>query len=186
MSQARQAQQAHRGLGVLGRPPNPRVQARCDQSAMLAAGLASFLRLEEAWPLLSSPVTRLLGSVHHAYLLPSFHPVPLGVSLHFQRLLFQSGVLFLLSRPGLSPLASIFTFSLVISFHCSVLPGGLGVYLTCIDSGLSQRLKTYSKRGTEVSSLPAGPSRGHAASANLRSPGRFPSHDSIQSSSVTS
>lgn len=91
-----QAEQAHRGLEVLGRPPNPRVQAGCDQSEMLAVGLEWFLHLEEAWPLLSSPVTRPLGSVHHPYLLPSFHPVPLGVSLHFQRLLFQSGVLFLL------------------------------------------------------------------------------------------
>lgn len=120
------------------------------------------------------------------YFLPSFHPVPLGVSLPVQRFLSQSGVLFLLPRPGLSPLASRFTFPLVVSFHCSVLPGSLGVYLACIDSGLSQRLKSYPKKGTEVSSLPAGPSRGHASSANLRSLGRFLSHDSIANFSVTS
>lgn len=114
-----------------------------------------------------------------------FPPSPFGSVTSFSALTIPEWWCFPPSRPGLSPLASIFTFPLVISFHCSVLPGGLGVYLKCIDLGLSQRLKSYPKRGTEVSSLPAGPSRGHASSANLRSPGRFPTHDSIASFSVT-
>lgn len=160
------------------------LQARQFQSEMLSANTRIFLTPTRGVATSFFPVHQTLVSVHLPDPLPSLLPVHWWVSLHFQRLLFHRGLPFLLSQPGLSPGASIFTSFLVMSFHCSALHSGLGVYSTCTGSGLSKRLKSSSKRGTEVSSLTAGPSRGRASPANLRSPGEFSSGDSTTSLSV--